>query len=140
MRWLSIAWPGQPERVLQAAGFAAAIGVLVPLGAYLALWRSAAAPGRAGLIVLAAVSAVLVSFYLAWISHYVEFPADILIWSEGDFVNDIVKFRIGYPLYTAQQNNDSFHYPPGAELLTYALARSAAPGLHPDLPADPTVL
>jgi hypothetical protein len=56
------------------------------------------------------------------VSFYVSFPADILIWSEGDFVNDIVKFRVGYPFYSAQANNESFVYAPGSRLLTYLLA------------------
>jgi len=52
----------------------------------------------------------------------VRFPADFLIWGENDFVNDLLKLRIGYPLYTAQQNNESQVYMPGAQLLTYLLA------------------
>ena len=62
------------------------------------------------------------AFYLSWVSYYVEFPADILMFAEGEFVNDIVKFRTGHPLYTAQQNNESMTYTPGAPLCTYALA------------------
>ena len=56
---------------------------------------------------LAGVGTALVAFYLTWVSYYVEFPADILMFAEGDFVNEIVKFRTGHPLYTAQQNNES---------------------------------
>jgi hypothetical protein len=124
LRWLDNLWPSQPERVLSVGALLAVTGVIVSVGAYLVLWRNAAVPGRAGLIALAAVGASLVTFYAVWVSHYVEFPADILIWSEGDFVNDIVKFRAGYPIYTVPENNDSFHYTPGSQLLTYALARA----------------
>jgi hypothetical protein len=66
------------------------------------------------LLVLASVGITLLAFYLTWVSHHVEYPADILMWAEGDFVNDIIKFRVGYPLYTLQENNDSFHYTRGA--------------------------
>ena len=51
-----------------------------------------------------------------------NFQADFLIWSESDFVNDILKFREGYPIYTDQKNNDSFVYPPGTQLVTYFIA------------------
>jgi len=122
IRWLNAAWAGQEERVLGVAALAALLGAVLPASVYLGSRRSAAVPRRAGLLVLAGTGMALAAFYLAWVSHYVEFPADILIWSEGDFVNDIVKFQIGYPLYTAPVNNDSFHYTPGAQLLTYALA------------------
>jgi hypothetical protein len=74
------------------------------------------------LLALGSVGVVLVAIYLYWISFRVNFPADILIWSESDFVNDILKFRLGYPLYTAQANNESFVYMPGPQLLTYVLA------------------
>lgn len=33
-----------------------------------------------------------------------------------------MKWRTGYPLYSALQNNESFIYTPGAQLLTYFLA------------------
>jgi hypothetical protein len=74
------------------------------------------------MIVLATVSVLLVAVYLYWVSFYVLFPADILIWSESDFINDILKFRVGYPLYSAQQNNESFVYAQGSRLVTYFLA------------------
>jgi len=122
VRWLNAAWPGQEEAVVQMAGLAGVAGIVLPVVVYVGLRRRTATAGRAGLIVLAALGTVLTAFYLSWSSYYVEFPADILGWSEGDFVNDIIKFCTGYPLYTAQVNNDSFHYTPGAQLLTYALA------------------
>jgi len=114
--------PSEPEHVLQLAGLAAMALVILPAAMYLGLRRRAAVPGRAGLIVLAGAGAALVAFYLTWVSYYVEYPADILMFAEGDFVNDIVKFRTGHPLYTAQQNNESMTYTPGAPLFTYALA------------------
>lgn len=60
---------------------------------------------------------------LHWIAGRIRFPADILIWSESEFVNDILKLRLGYPLYTAQANNESFTYTPGAQGVTYLIAR-----------------
>jgi hypothetical protein len=131
-RRLEVVWPSQPERVVQVAALFTVAVIVLSAGIYLGLSGKAAGPRRAGLVMMAAVGTVLVAFYLTWVSHYIEFPADILIWSEGDFVNDIVKFRVGYPLYTDQRNNDSFHYTPGAQLATYALARlCGAPGSIP---------
>lgn len=116
------AFAGRPERALLLVGaFFAALLILPPI-AYLAYRGRRADPGRLALILLADISILLVSTYLYWVSFYVSFPADILIWSEGDFVNDILKFRVGYPIYSAEANNESFHYTPGAQLLTYLLA------------------
>jgi hypothetical protein len=114
--------PSQQEHMLKLVGLAAMAGVVLPVGVYLGLRRRAAVPDRAGLIVLAGVGAALVAFYLSWVSYYIEYPADFLMFAEGDFVNEIVKFRVGHPLYTAQQNNESMTYTPGAPLCTYALA------------------
>jgi hypothetical protein len=98
-----------------------AILVAVP-GAYLLAKGRDARPGAAGLAFLSACAVSLVGIYLFWVSSYVFFPADMLIWSEGDFVNDIIKFTVGYPMYSPQVNNDSINYVPGAQLLTYFLA------------------
>jgi hypothetical protein len=51
---------------------------------------------------------------------------------KSEFVSDILKFRVGYPLYTAQVNNESFIYTPGAPLLTYFI--SAALGQETSIP------
>jgi hypothetical protein len=123
IRGLAQARPSQPERVIQAAALGAMAAVVLPLILYLARRRGAASPGRAGLLLLAGAGAALVAFYLTWISYHVEYPADFLMFAEGDFVNEITKFRTGHPLYLDQRNNESMVYTPGAPLLTYALAR-----------------
>ena len=122
IRWLGTADPSQPERPILLAAAAAAAGVIIPVAIYLGLSACAAVPGRAAPIFLAGAGTVLAAFYLTWVSYYVEYPADILMFAEGEFVNDIVKFRTGHPIYTAQQNNESLTYTPGAPLCTYALA------------------
>ncbi len=112
-----------PEKAVMAVGAALALVVSAPSVAYLLRRRRAASPSALALIVLAPICIALVSIYLSWVSYQVQFPADILTWSESDFVNDILKFRAGYPLYTAQVNNESFTYVPGPQLLTYLIAR-----------------
>ena len=116
------AYPSQPERAVLGIGGLFAILLVFPSAAYLFSKRSETDLGKLGLIVLATIGVLLVSIYLYWVSFYVLFPADILIWSESEFVNDILKFRIGYPIYSAQENNESFIYPPGTQMLTYLLA------------------
>lgn len=98
-------------------------GVLIVVPA-VSLLRSGRAtrPETASLAFLSALSLALLAVYFFWVSSYVFFPADILIWSEGDFVNDMLKFSVGYPIYSAPVNHDSFHYVPGPQLLTYLLA------------------
>ena len=112
----------QPETAVQVIGALFAILLILPPTIYLLLRRRSADPVRLGLTVLAGISIMLVSIYLYSASFDVLFPADILIWSESEFVNDIVKFRVGYPIYSPEENNESFFYPPGAQILTYVLA------------------
>jgi hypothetical protein len=118
----------RPEKAVLAAGVLfAAVLVILP-GLY--MWRMGRRilPETASLAFLAACSLVMLATYFFWIREYVFFPADILIWSEGDFVNDILKLSLGYPLYTAPSNADSFHYVPGAQVLTWLLASLAGKG------------
>jgi hypothetical protein len=116
------AWPDQPEKATQIVGLLFVGFVMLPSAVYLGIRRRAATFSTLTLIVLSAVGVVLIASYLHVVSFEIFFPADILIWSETDFVNDILKFHQGYPLFTAQVNNESFHYLPGAQLLTYLLA------------------
>jgi hypothetical protein len=115
-------WPNQPERATQVVAIVFAGLILLPPAICLGIRRGAATFRTLTLMVLASLGVVLVASYLYIVSFDIFFPADVLIWSESDFVNDILKFRLGYPIFTSQANNESFHYMPGAQLLTYALA------------------
>jgi len=115
-------FPQQPERAVLITGLGFAAVLALGPGLYLARMRRESNPWTAGLTFLAASSVLLLAAYFYWVSWYVNFPADILTWSEGDFINDIIKFSVGYPLYSPQANNDAFNYPPGPQLLTYLLA------------------
>jgi hypothetical protein len=114
---------GRPaERAVQLTG-ALLVGILGALAAgYFLRVKETARPSEAGIICLSGVAFVLVAVYFFWVASYVFYPGDFLIWSEGDFVNDILKFSVGYPIYSAPANNDSYTYVPGAQLLTYFLA------------------
>jgi hypothetical protein len=89
---------------------------------YLLVRRRVDEAARLGLMTLATVGVLLLAIYFYQVSFWVSFPADFLIWSESEFVSDILKFRVGYPIYTAHVNNESFIYTPGAPLLTYFIS------------------
>jgi uncharacterized membrane protein YhaH (DUF805 family) len=115
-------WPNQPERATQIVGIVLAGLILLPPAVYLGVRRREATFRTLTLTMLASLAVVLVATYLYVVSIDIFFPADVLNWSESDFVNDILKFRLGYPIFTNQANNESYHYVPGAQLLTYGLA------------------
>jgi hypothetical protein len=111
-----------PEKAVSVTGVLFAAILAAATGAYILRLGRKARPETASLVFLTACSGILLATYFFCTSGYIFFPADILIWAEGDFVNDILKFSKGYPLYTSPLNNDSFHYVPGPQLLTYLLA------------------
>ncbi|MEP7000342.1 MAG: hypothetical protein ABI969_07670, partial [bacterium] len=115
--------PGNPERAVARVAVLLALLVAVAPAAVLATRRRHASPSAVSLALLSSAVVALAGIYLYWASSAVLLHADTLIWSEGPFVNDILKFRIGYPLYSAPANLESFFYPPGSQLLTYAIAR-----------------
>lgn len=112
----------QTERAVLLTGVLLG-GILITVpGVYLLRMRANARPEVLGIVVLSTLAMLLLAVYFFWVGWYVFFPADIWIWSEGDFVNDIMKFSTGYPLYSAPANHDSYTYVPGAQLLTYFIA------------------
>ncbi|HXG32778.1 MAG TPA: hypothetical protein VNJ11_05390 [Bryobacteraceae bacterium] len=118
---LESAFPDPERRVLATAAIFLVL-LIAPPAAYVLKRRRSADAGQAALLVLIPAAVLMCGTWLYSTLPAILFPADILIWSESDFVNDIIKFRTGYPLYTDQQNNESFIYPPGAQVLTYLLA------------------
>lgn len=105
---------------LSAAFLGAAF--IVGLVVYAAAVRFRPRPWRFGFATLAGISIALLAVYFFWVAPILGFHADFLIWSESMFVNDIIKFRTGYPLYTGAGEHQSFIYTPGAPVLTYLLA------------------
>lgn len=99
----------------------------------LVLATSKAQRGSALLVIFATASTLALTSYLFGVSYYVFYPADFLMWSETDYINDILKFRSGYPIFSADANNESYTYTPGSQLLTYLLASLA--GQSTSLPA-----
>lgn len=120
-------FPDSLERAVMATGVFCLVVCVLCLMAY-PIFRREAAPSELALAGFAAACVCLVGIYLFWASSAVFQRADILIWSESPFVNDIIKFRIGMPLYSAPADFDSFYYTPGSQLLTYAIASLAGVG------------
>jgi len=116
---------GAASEEAAAARVVMALGVLglLSIGGYLGIYRRELRPAGLALACFATVTLLLTATYLYAIESAVRFPADILLWSEGDFVSDIVKLKIGYPLYSDPANIDSFTYTPGSQILTRAIAR-----------------
>jgi len=114
--------PGGPERRIVATG-AMYAGILLVVGA-VAIWQSRGEVDwlRFSLLMGATLMIELVATYFFWSWSIVQFPADILLWSESEFVGDIIKLQQGYPLYTAPANLESFTYTPGAQTLTWLIA------------------
>ena len=115
-------FPNQPERAGQIVGGLFVFLFIIPPAVYLLFQRRSTNPGKLGLIILASLGVLLVSIYLYRVSFYIMFPADMLLWSESNFVNDILKLQLGYPIYSPEQNNESNIYTLGTQILTYMLA------------------
>lgn len=91
--------------------------------------RRSLPPGAWGAAALLAVGTLLALSNASQLVGYLRLPVDLLSFSESPFVNDILKFRSGVPIYTPPEDNNSYPYTPGAPILTYVI--SAALG-HPD--------
>ena len=86
--------------------------------------RSAARPGDDVLPIaaLATAAVVMLLFSLYHLAGYIRLPVDLLSFSESPFVTDILKLQSGHPLYTPAEDNNSYPYTPGTQILTYAIA------------------
>jgi hypothetical protein len=101
--------------------------VLVAVAWVVRRWRNAG-PAELALVVVLAAAVLAAGGFLVWASSAIFYRADILIWSESPFVNDILKLRLGRPLYGPPADLDSFFYTPGSQVLTWALAGAAGTG------------
>ncbi len=110
--------------------------LLLAAGAMLACHAPEAAnkvPGLGGILALSLVASFFVLLYFRHVLPLVFFPADILGWSESPFLDFIIRFRAGEPLFTPVQDGNAFAYPPLAALLTYGAVKIA--GMETSVPA-----
>lgn len=122
------AFPGQQEKAATITALMFVLVASVPVIAYIIVKRKIDQPANISWIVLSTAAVLLMSTYFYTVSFSLFFPADFLIWSETEFISDILKFRLNYPLYTADVNNESFIYPPGTQILTYSIASALGNG------------
>jgi len=74
------------------------------------------------LIALAMAALALALATLYHLSFYLRIPVDIVAFWEGPYLNDIIRIRLGLPIYGDPLDNNGSVYTPGAQLLTYAIA------------------
>ena len=78
--------------------------------------------------VLTATGVLVALVTLYHMAAYIALPVDLLSFSESPFVNDIIKFRTGAPIYTPLEDNSSYPYTPGAPILTWLIAAAVGDG------------
>ena len=113
----------------------ALIGISIAVGMVLiALWLFARSESRAelrgalsvsGLVAAVTVVALATAYQLA---NYLMLPVDLLSFAESPFVNDILKLRLGVPIYTVPSDNNSYPYAPGTQILTYLVSLALGNG------------
>jgi len=103
------------------AGFACLLlgGGIVLSRAPEALPRSRAFPA---ILVLAVLSFAFVAAELRYMKPLILLPVDLVMGSESQFVDHIIRYRAGQPQYTPIDDANSSAYAPGAPLLTYWIA------------------
>lgn len=115
---------GRPPEAVAARVVAVAMLGAAVLGVVVALatrpWRS---PATVAVALVGTAAVALAGTYLYVVGDAVRFRADILLWTEGEYVSDILKVRLGRPIYGPPADFSSFAYTPGSQLLTGALAR-----------------
>ena len=84
--------------------------------------RQSMPAGAWGVAALLTAGTVLALSNASQLVGYLRLPVDLLSFSESPFVNDILKFRSGVPIYTAPGDNNSYPYTPGAPILTYLIS------------------
>lgn len=92
---------------------------------------------RLPLILLAAGTAVLALAALYQVQFYLRVPVDLVSFAESPYVNDIIKLRLGVPIYTPVPDNNTYPYTPLSQILTWGIASLSGRGT--DIPFLRTV-
>lgn len=84
--------------------------------------------GAMAIAILIATGTTMVLATAYQLAAYISLPVDLLSFSESPFVNDILKLRLGLPIYTPPQDNNSYPYTPGTQILTYLISAAFGHG------------
>lgn len=108
-------------------------GAIIALAVFTLLFfnsktRESLSQGALGIAALMMAGTVLALSTAYQLAAYLGLPVDLLSFSESPFVNDILKFRLGAPIYTPPQDNNSYPYTPGAPILTYLISAAFGHG------------
>ncbi len=82
-------------------------------------------PDSVGLWILVALLCAAACATAFQMSAYLALPSDLLSFSESPFVDKILRIKLGEPVYSPPQDNSSYPYTPGAELLVYGVSKLA---------------
>ena len=107
-----------------AAG--AALALSAGLGAMGLRGRASSGSALEGRLPLAALLAAVAFLAVSTLVYYTQFlgiPVDLVSFSESPFVDDIIKIRLGLPIYGPVTDNNTYPYTPGTQLLTYGIAK-----------------
>lgn len=79
-------------------------------------------PATLALVGVTVLAVALVGAFAIFAWPLLSLPADLLMFSETAFIENVIKLNIGRPLYTPATDSNSIVYPPLAFLATYAVA------------------
>jgi hypothetical protein len=82
-------------------------------------------PAAIGIVALSLASLAAVALYIRQEGKVISLPVDLVMGSESQFVDHIIRFRAGQPQYTPGEDANTSAYTPGAPLLTYMIAKAA---------------
>ena len=85
-------------------------------------------PATIAIGAISIVALAAVALYVRQEGKVITLPVDLVMGSESQFVDHIIRFRAGQPQYTPGDDANTSAYTPGAPLLTYAIAKAAGYG------------
>lgn len=110
-------------------GVALMVGIiLIPLWLLSRAEGHALMQGAVPIAALVAVGTVMVLTTAYQLANYIMLPVDLLSFAESPFVNDILKLRLGVPIYTIPSDNNSYPYTPGTQIITYLISAAFGNG------------
>jgi len=108
--------------------FFAGICFLILAGAVVLLRIPEVLPGASAILAILLLAAVAMSFFAIELRNtapLIRLPVDLVMGSESQFVDHVIRYRAGQPQYTPLDDANSSPYAPAPHLLTYWIAALA---------------